>query len=344
MPRTGRGMLALVEVLGVFLTGTLAARHIARALDLGPANLRALEPGVTPDFVRLSGSAAAHLALRYGIILGLAYAIGRWHRGRRLAAYGVTRAGRPLRQHAALAVLLFAIGGLAPLLLKQVAQWFPLGPEPAHWAHLRSVDDPGVWLYLFVGSFGLVPIFEELLARGYVQTRLAEDAGVPAAIVTTAVLFTLAHTQYFLAGVLGVGMLVSLLFASLAAGYVREWTGSLLAAIGAHALGNLPFRNRGALIALAAMLVLLVVRREVLRPHATRFARMLRDARRGAAVALLATAAAAVALVLAMAAVARSMLPVVGGVLLGAALWGAYHERRVRRDGQHPGASGAPGS
>jgi membrane protease YdiL (CAAX protease family) len=90
------------------------------------------------------------------------------------------------------------------------------------------------------GSFGLVPIAEELLARGYVQTRLAEDFG---AIRITAIFFSFSHTQYFIAGPLGVGMLAALLTGSIAAGYVRHRSGSVLPVIIAHAFGNLAFRG-----------------------------------------------------------------------------------------------------
>src|SRR5262245_42386385 len=162
-----RRLAALLEVVGIFVAGTLLARLASRGLNLGPANLRALGPGEQPDFVRLSWSTGANLLLRYGCILGLAFAVGWWHRRRRLADYGVTTAGRPLRELFATGVLLFAAVGWPPLLLKFLADRLPLGPQPSHWALIQDLGRPGVWLYLLVGSFGLVPILEELLARGY---------------------------------------------------------------------------------------------------------------------------------------------------------------------------------
>lgn len=238
-----RRSAAIFEVAGVFVAGTILARVIGGWLDLGPSSLRGLPAGTPPDFVALSGSAAAQLLFRYGMVLGLALAIGWWHRRRRPAAWGVTTAGRPVGSLVATGVLLFAAASLPALGWKFLGQVLPMGAGPAHWELLRSLDNPGIWLYLFVGSFGLVPIVEELWARGYMQSRLAEDFGAPAAILVTALFFTFAHTQYFIASPLGIGMILSLLIGSLAAGYVRHVTGSLLPTIVAHALGNLPFRG-----------------------------------------------------------------------------------------------------
>ncbi len=250
---------ALLEIVGIFVAGTLLARLAGSALNLGPVNLRALAPDEEPDFVALSGSTAANLLVRYGFVLGLAFVVGWWHRKRRIADYGVTAAGRPLRKHAGIAILLFAAAGLPALGLKLLADVLPLGPAPPHWALTEVLDRPGIWLYLFVGSFGLVPIVEELFARGYVQSRLTEDFGAPAAIPMTALFFTLSHTQYFIAGVLGVGMLAALFVASVAGGYVRYRTGSLLPGIIAHAFGNVPFRGWVELAVLALMALLVVI-------------------------------------------------------------------------------------
>lgn len=233
----------------------MLARLVTRGLDLGPAGLRSLPPGEQPDFVRLTWSSGANLLLRYGFILGLAFIIGWWHRQRRARQYGVTMAGRSFSQHFGIGLLLFATAWLPSLLLKYLGTVLPLGPMPAHWAQIQDLSQPGIWLYLAVGSFGLVPILEEVLARGYIQTRLSEDFGVPAAILITAIFFTLSHTQYFLASAMGIGFVASLFVAALGIGYVRYRTGSLWPGIIAHACGNLPFRGW----ALPALLILMML-------------------------------------------------------------------------------------
>jgi membrane protease YdiL (CAAX protease family) len=316
---------ALLEVIGVFIVASLLARAVSRGLALGPPNLRALEPGISPDFAQLSLSTSANLILRYGLLLGLAFAVGWWHRRRRLADYGVTTAGRPLRQHLGMAVLIFATVGILPILLKFLAGVFPLGDSPPHWSLIESLEGPGVWLYLFVGSFGLVPIAEELLARGYVQSRLAEDFGPAAAILITAIFFTFSHTQYFIAGPLGAGMLASLLIGSIVAGYVRHSTGSVLPAIIAHALGNLPFRGWVEPVVLVGLLLIVVLWARPIYAYAVRLWREVMTQR--AVTAALASCV-ALGIVLAQVIVAPALLPFCGALALSVAL---MLERREAR-------------
>ena len=104
---------AILEIIGVFIGGTVVARLVSRGLDLGPANIRSLEPGVQPDLVALSGSAAANLLLRYGFVLGLAFAVGWWHRRRPLAAYGVTKGNCSVRTHVGIALVREAFASVA---------------------------------------------------------------------------------------------------------------------------------------------------------------------------------------------------------------------------------------
>lgn len=154
-----------------------------------------------------------------------------------------------------------------------------MGRAPDHWTLIQSLQTPGVWLYLFVGSFGLVPIAEELLARGYIQSRLTEDFGPPAAILITACFFTFSHTQYFISSAIGIGMLASLFLGSLAAGYVRYRTGSVIPVIIAHAFGNLPFRGWVEPVVLGAMVMLVVLQWRVTSSYAVQLWRelMVRD-------------------------------------------------------------------
>ncbi len=322
-----RRSAAIFEVAGVFVAGTILARLIGRWLDLGPGRLRGLPANTQPDFVALSGSAAAQLLLRYGMVLGLALAIGWWHRKRKPTAWGVTMAGRPVGAHVATGVLLFAAASLPALGWKFLGQVLPMGAGPAHWDLLRSLDNPGIWLYLFVGSFGLVPIVEELWARGYMQSRLAEDFGAPAAILVTACFFTFAHTQYFIASPLGIGMIVSLLIGSLAAGYVRHATGSLVPTIVAHALGNLPYRGWVE----PAVLVLMAATAAIWwRPIATHVSGFRRDVATGAAARLAVPPMLALATMLGLVMGAPRLLPWYAAVTLALALWLELRDRHSR--------------
>ncbi len=323
-----RRLAALLEVVGIFVTGTLLARLVSRRLNPGPVNLRALGPGEQPDFVALSWSTAANLIIRYGFIFGLALAVGWWHRRRRLREYGVTTAGRPLRDYVIIGALLFAAFELPSLIIKLLAGEAPLGNSPQHWALIQNLNIPGVWLYLFVGSFGLVPVVEELFFRGYVQTRLAEGFGASAAILTTSLFFAFSHTQYFIPGPIGAGMLASLFIASVGIGYARHRTGSLLPGMVAHATGNLPFRGWVEPAVLASMVVFVVVRRRAIAEYATRLWRdvMVREAITGVGQALV-----VLVVLLAEVLLVPRLLPASAGLALGAAL---LLERREKRSNE----------
>ena len=327
MPLWLRRVAALLELVGVFVTGTLVARMAGRTLGIPTAGVRDLAPGATIDYLALAGSTAANLLLRYGAILGLAFAVGWWHRRRSAATYGVATAGLPLRAHLTIAALLFAAGGFLPKLLIFAKDYVPLGEGPPHWDLLRGEASLEYWIYMAVGSFVLVPIVEELFARGYVQTRLAEDFGAPAAIVMTAVMFTLSHRQYFIASALGVGMLVSLLFGSLLGGHVRYRFGTLWPGVLAHALGNVPVRGWWQPVLLAAMVVVLIAGRKAVLEHLREMTRTIasRSVLSGVAIA-----AGVVAVILLLAAVAPGSLLMVGIVTLAAALVMEWQETRCR--------------
>ena len=308
---------ALLELVGVFVTGTLAARLIGRAVGLPTGGLRDVEPGAAIDYLALAFTTGANLLLRYGVILALAFAIGWWFRGQRLVDYGVSGGGLPLRMHLAIAVILFAVGGFLPRLLFYLKDRIPLGEGPAHWDLIASASSIEFWVYMAVASFGLVPIVEELFFRGYVQTRLTETFGAPAAIVMTALLFTLSHRQYFLPSILGGGMLVALLFGSLLASYVRHRYHSLVPGVIAHALGNLPIRGEVQVIALAAMALVIAVTRRAVGRHLRELAALVRTrAVLGGALMTVAVVAA----VLAVAALGRTPLLVFGVLALVLAL------------------------
>lgn len=251
---------ALLEVAGVLACGLLVARGLAGALGLSRSRalLERLPDGAAPDFIGLAATSAGELSIRWGIPLLLAFAIGWWHRRRRLDAYGLTRAGRRTGRLVAIGVLLWATAFLPALALRLLAEHLPLGAGPPHWRSLQAVDwNAGFWLFMAVSSFGLVPPLEELFMRGYAQTRLAEDLGAGSAIVVVSVLFALAHTQYLRPEALGLGTLLGLVWGSLVLGFALHRTGSLLPCVVAHALGNLPltagFRAAAVMLMVAAL-------------------------------------------------------------------------------------------
>jgi len=320
-----RRIAALLEIVGIFVGGTLLARLAGRLLGLDPASIRTLDPSVSPDFLRLSWTVGANLLLRYGVVLGLAFLVGWWHRRRPVEAYGVTTAGGPLRVHVKTGLFLFAVGGFLPRLLFFLKSYLPLGRGPQHWALLEDSGSPEFWLYMAVSSYGLVPILEELFARGYVQTRLTEDFGPAAAILMTALFFTFSHRQYFIASPLGLGMLAAILFSAIIGGYVRHRTGSLLPGIVAHALGNVPVRGMAQPVVLGLMLVLVVLSRR----RIARYAKELwRDVAVREATAAVVPAIVVLGLVLSQVILAPKLLPFTSTVALMLALLLELREKR----------------
>jgi membrane protease YdiL (CAAX protease family) len=251
----------------VYALGLLLGGLVVQLAGLSLANpLQALAADPQADLLGLARDTAAILGLQYAGILLPALALGWWHRRRPLRAYGLRTAGQPLPRLLLAGLVLFAVSGLPILLLELLGRVVPLGPrtEFQEAIYARAWDLP-FWVFLAVGSFGLVPIVEELFYRGYVQTRLAEDFGAPAAIVVTAAFFTFSHGQYYLEpSPRNALQLVSLLFAALAWGYLFYRSGSLLVPILAHVLVNVPMGTPAAVGLVAVLLGVVVLARDLI--------------------------------------------------------------------------------
>jgi membrane protease YdiL (CAAX protease family) len=275
-----------------------------------------LPAGSVPDYLSLARSVAGDLVLRYGAILALAFVIGWWHRRRRITDYGVTLAARPVSTHLKWAIVAFAVGGLIPRVLIFSRKYVPaLGTGPTHW-QLQETWTWEFWLFMAVSSFLIVPIVEELFARGYAQTRLAEDYGAPTAIVIIAFFFTLAHRQYFRAEIISVGMLLGTMIASLIGGYVRHATGSLLPVVIGHAMGNVPMSTPAELGMIAGMLMVVIIARRPIVEHGRQLGAMLRSVEPVALIASISALLACFVIVIA----ARPLVPALGVVALAGAL------------------------
>ncbi|MFC1529448.1 lysostaphin resistance A-like protein [Gemmatimonadota bacterium] len=258
---------ALFEVFAVFLGGRVLSIFAARVTGLASSKalISEIPEGGTPDFFGMAGITALELILRYGIMFGLAFAVGWWHRRRRLARYGVTLAGTPASRQVGTGIILFAVIGLLPALLMLIQNHVSLGEGADHWTIFSYDWNVGFWVFMFVSSFGLVPIVEELFTRGYFQTRLTEDLGPWTAILITAVVFAFGHTQYYKLELLSLGMLFSIIFGSIVGGYIFYRTRSLVPVIVAHAIGNIPWKGVfDYLVPALALIIIVVYRRTII--------------------------------------------------------------------------------
>src|SRR6266699_1691923 len=90
-----RRTAALLEVLGIYLTGQLVTGQLIRLLGLRPVNpLASLTVGVTDaELITATWQLFVLLMLQYAGWFLLIIPINYWHRRRGPAAYGLTRAG-----------------------------------------------------------------------------------------------------------------------------------------------------------------------------------------------------------------------------------------------------------
>ena len=261
--QTLRRTAALLEVLGVFLTGVLLENGIEHLLLhwrlISSANPFDLLTAHTTNAELLGASRQFFLALilQYASYFMLIIPINWWYRRRGRAAYGLTRAGRPWKA-LILAALATAVLSQWPVLLHNLADAIhPLGAM-APWRQAffdMSWRRWQFWLFAAILSYALIPILEELLFRGYYQRRLAEDWGDGPAIIGTACFFTFAHSQYLIANAYNATMIASLLCFAIGLGVVFAWTRSLIPSMIAHAIINVPMTPlwQGALLAVFAI-------------------------------------------------------------------------------------------
>jgi membrane protease YdiL (CAAX protease family) len=233
-------LLAMIEVLGVLALGWLLTRLLLQLLPLPPLETE-LERAVLaqrPDLLRLAALAVVPLTLQAACLLVPAHVISRFLRGESfLGSPGPVRraAGIPLT---ALTAFCFAALPMRGLLV--VNEVHPLGKEPYYWELFHKPWGLGFWVFMAVGSFVLIPVLEELVYRGYCQTRLERAFGGTGAVVGTSVLFAVVHFQYYRADVLNVGMVLSLFVVSLGIGAAYLATRSILAPMLVHSLMNVP--------------------------------------------------------------------------------------------------------
>lgn len=238
-----RRAAALLEVLGICLTGPVLMVALRRLLGVSLTNplSRLTVHASNDDLVTASRQLFALLLVQNAGYYLLAGPLNWWHRRRRPADYGLTKAGHSWK--------LLILAGLAtaafcewPAVSVVFANSFHPGPTVA-WRQAfqdMSWQRWQFWLFAGVLSWAGAPFFEEIFYRGYCQRRLAEDWGDGPAIVGAACLFTFAHAQYQRLDAYNVGMTVTLLLSAIGFGVVFAWTRSLIPAMIAHAIFDIP--------------------------------------------------------------------------------------------------------
>jgi membrane protease YdiL (CAAX protease family) len=263
---------AILEVMGVYVVGqTLGMVLFALLGSLINIPLKNPLLGITAsatqsDLLRITWQLLVLLLCQYAGWMGLAFAVGWWYRRRTPAQYGLTMAGKSLSFYLKTGVVLFAVAEIFTMILSALNTLVPMGEQIAWREAIYKLDwtTPAFWLFMAVGSYGLIPILEELFYRGYIQTRLEEDFGAVVAIPAAALLFFLSHSQYYILNAFNIGMILTGIFGAIAYGYIFYRTRSLLVTIIAHALVNIPIRGIGLWVEIIVMLIVIVfARREI---------------------------------------------------------------------------------
>ncbi|MDB2613911.1 CPBP family intramembrane metalloprotease [Chlamydiales bacterium] len=101
----------------------------------------------------------------------------------------------------------------------------------------RDHTDPRVFLTYAIATALIVPIFEEIVMRGFVQNGISRFLGNKWGIVLSSIFFCLLHFNNNI-GMNNVSVLISTFIFSMFAGHLYQRTGSLLACIALHLLNN----------------------------------------------------------------------------------------------------------
>jgi membrane protease YdiL (CAAX protease family) len=261
--QTRRRATALLEVLGVYLTGPFLEDKIEQLLvhwhlisTTNPLDLLSAH-STNAQLLLASRQLFLALILIYGSYFLLIIPINWWYRRRGRVAYGLTRGGRPWTALILAGLATVALAAWPVLVHTLVDAIHPLGAM-APWR--QGFFDMSwrrwqFWLFAGILSYAVIPVVEELIFRGYYQRRLAEDWGDGPAIIGTACFFTFAHRQYLIANTYNITMIASLLCLAVGLGVVYAWTRSLIPSMIAHAIINVPMTPRwqGALLVVCAV-------------------------------------------------------------------------------------------
>jgi membrane protease YdiL (CAAX protease family) len=254
-----RRISALLEVLGVYITGQYVV-----ALFVGTLHLQ-IENPLTHLNAQMTGAELLFAARDVLLLFLMQYAgwillivpINWWHRRSGPAAYGLTRAGKSWTVLLAAGVVAAALSAWPETSVELLDTIFHFGPTlPWRQALLdMSWRRWEFWLFTAVLSWAFVACMEEFFFRGYCQRRLAEDWGDGAAIFGTASLFVFSHSQYLIANSYNLSVLASLFVLAVGIGVVFAWTRSLVPAVVAHSIVNVPMTPFWQALVWAAFLV-----------------------------------------------------------------------------------------
>jgi membrane protease YdiL (CAAX protease family) len=234
-----RRLAAIGEIMAMLIAGVLALRLL---LPLLPA---AWTSGVwenpADSALPLALSDSLTIALRFSVLIVLSFT-WLWLRFRVTPAQaGVGTGGKSIARLALIGVI---TGGIAALPWKAIVLWnmhTGFGEGLHGFDQVMAAGFRYDVILLVLGTAVLLPpLFEEVLARGYMCTRVALGFGPVCGVLIVALVFALSHGHFHSDDPVVRMLAASSLFAAIVFGWVTLRTGSVLPAIIGHAALNAP--------------------------------------------------------------------------------------------------------
>lgn len=235
--------LAIAEPLFLLVAFSLIATQVAPLIGLATrAGRDALLFGEGgPQWFNAAIAESQWLSLRFGLTLAVAWAVAAWRGGPTRREASLSTGGHSLIGLIALGVGVCLVTLLPVRLATAIDFYYPLGDKTPMWALFEHAEmNFEFWLFMAASSFVIVPIVEEVFFRSYMLGRFRENFTAGGAVLLSSVLFWVAHGQYLTGDPY---LAFHSLFAFIGA-LVLAWltirAGSIIPAITAHALQNVP--------------------------------------------------------------------------------------------------------
>lgn len=256
-----RPVLTVVEVFAVFAAGSVLGFLLAQMFGVALRNpLLALVEQPDLPLAPLALELAGVLFWQYlgwGFCGGLLYWLR--PRGENLPA---TQQTLPVgwQQRFAFIAIVTALVAIPSLALTQAQELWQFGDRAPWFNALQQRErDAQFWLFTAVGSFAVIPVVEEIFYRGYLFHRLASAWQPGAAVALTASLFACSHVQYLQADAFNLAMLINVGYIGAVLALATWYSRSLLPAIVAHAVLNMPMVLPVAAVVIVASLCCLLL-------------------------------------------------------------------------------------
>ncbi|MEO0441249.1 MAG: CPBP family intramembrane glutamic endopeptidase [Pseudomonadota bacterium] len=232
----------VVEPVIVLLVIGLLAREIVGLVGADPAAAERALAQSPPDWSLLALVEGWSQLVKWGLLLLAAGWLARIRGFRLTRPLGGEPSGFAIWQ-----LLLFGLAIAIPLhLLSILPRWYhftiaPLGDTPEIWTLIYgSAWTPDFWIFMAISSFALVPIVEELFFRGYVLGSLGQRFPASWAILLSALIFAIVHTQYVRPDSFALYNLAAVFLVGAVYAWSVHATRSLIPAMVSHAFCNLP--------------------------------------------------------------------------------------------------------